>query len=604
MKRLAIVLAVIVAVGVVLFVAGGFFLASRLSIEPRAEFEAPGILVIDLDGPVVERAPPDLFAAELLGSQLELFDVAMALDRAAEDDRIAGVYLEIGWPGYGWAKAEEIRARLARFRESGKFVYAHTSFTNELGYFVALAADSIFLMPDAGLELNGFRVETPYISRMLAKLGLDPQVEAIGVYKSAADMFRRENMSDAEREVNEAILREHYERFTGAVVEARGTDRERFTTALDQGVYMASDIAALGLIDEQAYATEVMRRAVVAARGVKPGDVADREIDRRFVDVEAYAAALPDPADDPEGTIGLVYAVGAITGGESGFDPIFGRTIGAETMVRMLREVAQDEDLDAVVMRVESPGGDALASQEIWAAVQDLKQNLPVVVSMGDVAASGGYYIAAGADEIVAAPSTITGSIGVFGVLFNAAETWKKLGIAWDTEKTNPAADFPTTTRPLTETEREIFRRLIEDVYRSFIGRVAEGREMPVARIDAIAQGRVWTGTQAESRGLVDRVGGLEVALSVAKEAAGIDPDAPVRLHVYPRRQSFMERIRDALLLRRAGRDRPAAETGLGEMAARALARELGPVLTGAAAALREGPRRPLTVMPYIPVIR
>lgn len=604
MKRLAIVLLVLVAAGTALFLVGVFFLVPRLSLEPRADFEPPALLWIDLNGPVVERAPPELLGFSLLAGQLELFDIAMALDRAAEDDRIAGVYLEVGTPGYGWAKAEEIRARIERFRESGKFVYAHTSFTDELGYYVALAADSIFLMPDAGLELNGFRVETPFVSRMLGKLGLEPQVEAIGVYKSAADMFRRDNMSDAEREMTEAILEERYRRFVDAVATSRTVDRARFTRAFDQGVYLTRDLAALGLIDGQAYATDVMRRAIAAARGVEVSDVADSELESRFVDVAAYAASLPDAERRPEGTIGLVYAVGAITGGESGFDPVFGRTIGSKTMVRVLREVARDEDLDAVVMRVESPGGDALASQEIWAAVGELKSDLPVIVSMGDVAASGGYYIAAGADEIVAAPSTITGSIGVFGVLFNAAEAWDKLGIAWDTSRTNPAADFPTTTRALTEAERATFRRLIEDVYRSFVARVAAGRGMTVARVDAVAQGRVWTGTQAEDQGLVDRVGGLDVALAVAKEAAGIDPSAHVQLHVYPRQPSFMEQLREAMLLRGAGRSRAPAQSGVVEIGARLLGVDLAaPVLTGLAAVLREGSERPLAVVPYIPLI-
>ncbi|HUP00749.1 MAG TPA: signal peptide peptidase SppA [Gemmatimonadota bacterium] len=602
MKRLAILLAVILSVGVLMFLAGVFLLLPRLSLEPRAEFDTPGILRIDLDGLVVERAPPEFLGTELLGAQVELFDLVLALDRAAEDDRIAGVYLEVGRPGYGWAKAEEIRSRLARFRESGKFVYAYTSFTNELGYFVALAADSLWLMPDAGLELNGFRVETPFVSRMLEKVGLEPQVEAIGVYKSAADMFRRENMSDPEREVTESILRERYDRFVQAVTEERGVDRERFTEAFDRGLYLAREIDALGLVDGQAYASEVMRRAVAAARDVALDEVDNRELDDRFVELDAYAAALPDPSASPAGTIGLVYAIGAITGGESGFDPVFGRTIGAETMVRMLRDVGGDDELDAVVLRIESPGGDALASEEIWAAVGELGEALPIVVSMGDVAGSGGYYIAAAADEIVAAPSTITGSIGVFGVLFNAAGTWEKLGITWDSARTNPAADFPTNTRALTETERETFRRLIEDVYRSFLERVAEGREMPVAAVDRVAQGRIWTGTQAVEQGLVDRVGGLEAAMVVAREAAGIDPDAHVRLHVYPRQQTVIERLREVLLLRELARSR--APQG-GELAAiaRMLLPDAAATLTGAAAALREGPRRPLAVMPFVPVI-
>ncbi len=591
----------LVVLGVVVLIAAvlGAFTWAALRLEPGASFATPGILVIDLDGLIVERAPEDFFVAEFEGANQELLDLSLALDRAAEDDRIAGVYLRVGVPDMGWAKAEEIRRQLLAFRESGKFVYAFTSFTDELGYYVALAADEIYLLPDSGLELNGFRVETPFIRRMLDKVGLHAQVEAIGAYKSAADMLYRDNMTDPDREVTTGLLQERYDDFVATVVEARGVGRERFVQSFDQGIYLGHDLAALDLIDGEAYESDVLLAAVATALDVDPEQVAREEVSDHLVDVRDYAAHLPRPAEGPQGTIGLVYVVGAIVGGESGYDPMFGRVVGSSTMVATLDDVARDGDLDAVVIRVDSPGGDALASEEIWAAVEALRERVPVVVSMGDVAASGGYYISAGADDIVAEASTLTGSIGVLAVLFDASGLYEKLGISWDLVETNPAADFPTSTRPLTEEERATFRVLIEDFYRSFVERVAEGRERPVTEIEEVAQGRVWSGAQAVGAGLVDTTGGMETAMALAKDLASLDAEAPVSLHVYPREQTWLERVREALQLRGMSRASP----GVRERLAEALVRDLGSAVVGAGAALR-APGRPLAVLPYVPAIR
>jgi protease-4 len=603
-KRLVLILLSIAAAIAVVLVVGFLLLRPLLEGAPRADFDAPAILAIELDGLVVERSPPDLLSAQFEGASLELHDLAVALDRAASDDRIAGVYLDVGLPGYGWAKAEEIRARLAGFQESGKLVYAFVGPTNELGYYVALAADSVFVLRDGIMELNGFRAEAPFIRGTLEKLGLEPQVEAIGVYKSAADMFRRDAMTDENREVTRGILDEHYGRFVDAVVEARGVEPTAFRAAFDRGVYLSHELADLGLVDGERYADEVRRQAIAAGRDVALKEVEDDELERRLVSIQEYADDLPGRRGRVEGEIGLVYLIGAITGGESRYDPVFGRVMGAETVVDMLRDVAADEELEAVVLRIESPGGDAIASEEIWASIEELAKELPVIVSMGDVAASGGYYIAAGGDRIVAAPTTLTGSIGVFGVLFNAQETWRKLGVSWDTVKTNPAADFPTMTRPLTEPERERFREVIADLYRSFVERVARGRGMTEQEVDRVGQGRVWTGAQAVGQGLVDEVGGLETALGFAKEEAGIDADAPVDLHVYPAPEGLMERLRDAFALRsmsEGGHELPAS---VEQVMARAALVRLADTVTGLAAALREGPMRPLAVLPYVPVIR
>ena len=408
---------------------------------------------------------------------------------------------------------------------------------------------------------------------------------------------------DEHREVTLGILDERYRRFVDTVVASRGVDPAGFRQAFDRGVYLARELVDLGLVDGERYADDVRRLAIAAGRGVAPGDVRDQELERRIVDVGAYADDLPRQGRSA-GTVGLVYLVGAITGGESRYDPLFGRVMGAESVVEMLREVGAEEGLDAVVLRVDSPGGDAIASEEIWAAIGRLAETRPVVVSMGDVAASGGYYVAAAADRIVASPSTLTGSIGVFGVLFNAQETWDKLGVTWDTVKTNPAADFPTMIRPLSETERQTFRAVIADIYRSFGERVAEGRGMSPQEVDRVAQGRVWTGQQAVRQGLVDEVGGLDAALARARQEAGIEADAPVTLRVYPAREGLMERLRDALALRSIGEGAGPRTAGMEKALARTALAELGEAVTGFAAAVREGPMRPLAVLPYVPVIR
>ncbi|HUP20767.1 MAG TPA: signal peptide peptidase SppA [Gemmatimonadota bacterium] len=600
-KRTLVILGIVLAVTALGVFLLGLALAPFLR-QPRAEFDRPGILVVDLSGLVVEREPTDLFSAQLLGAQHELLDLSLALDRAITDDDIAGVYLRVGWPGYGWAKAEEIRGRLQALREAGKFVHAYTSFTNERGYYVALAADLIYLLPDAGMELNGFKVESPFIRQMMEKMGIEPQVEAIGEYKSGADMFRRDDMSPEDEEATRAILDLVYDRFVAAVVESREVDRERFVEAFDRGIYLGRDLEALGLIDGEMHESAVLRGALAEALDAEVEEVDVGHVDLHLIDVRDYARQMPDPPGSIGGTIALVYATGTITGGESGFDPLFGQTMGARTMVRMLRDVAADEEVDAVVLRVDSPGGDALASEEIWAAVGELRQIVPVVVSMSDVAASGGYYIAAGADSILAEATTITGSIGVFAVLLNLREMWGKLGVTWDQAATNEGADFPPFNRSMTEEERETFRGLIEHTYQAFLQRVSAGRDMPVPSVDAVARGRVWTGAAAEERNLVDGLGGLESALAAAKSLAGIDPDDRVRLHVYPGEPTLIERLREAFRLQMAPARVEAG--GLGSPLVGGRARELLRLLPGAGLVFRDGPGRPMTVMPWVVEIR
>ncbi|HEY7529071.1 MAG TPA: signal peptide peptidase SppA [Gemmatimonadota bacterium] len=626
MRRLWLTIALLLVLTIVVAVAALAFLRSRLGAGVHVADRS--VLFVDLEGPVVEKFPADPLLAGLEGARWQLVDLVGGIRAAAEDDRIRGILLRVGPPGYGWAKAEELRGALLDFRGSGKFVEAYLPPTDELGYFVALAADRVWLLPDGGLELNGFRVETPFVQRTFEKIGLEAQVESVGAYKTAADVLRRTNMTDEDREVTGAILRELHGRFVDAVAESRRIDRGSFARALDGGVYLARDLEALGLVDGQMYLSEVRERTLRRADGAAgeagggpDDDGAGREADEsrrdddaeRVLRIEDYLTVLPARTAPSAGTVALVYAVGTILQGQDAIDPLFGRTMGAASTVEMLREVGRNEDVDAVVLRVDSPGGDAWASEEIWAELEELNEHVPLVVSMSDVAGSGGYYIAAGADAIVASPSTITGSIGVLGILFNAAGVYDRLGVTWDTLGTGEAADFPTTIRPLTEAERVTFRAIIEDLYRAFVARVAEGRERTVGQIDSVAGGRVWTGAQAVRNGLVDRLGGLDDAVEVAKELAGIDPEARVDLVVYPEGSTLIER-----LLAMAGAPGSGLARVLGPHAAGPRAGTTGsavaPTLTGAAelarrlaavgVALRAGGPRPLAVMPYVPEIR
>ncbi len=621
MKRVWIMLGILVLLLAGLIGLAGILLKNR--VEGRARLASPGILEVRLEGKIVEHFPEDPFVARAEGADHQLLDIVRAIDTASRDDRIRGIYLRVGSTGYGWAKAEELRERLLAFRKAGKFVYAYLAPTDELGYYVALSADSLFLVPDGLLELNGFSVENPYVLRLFEKLGMEPQVENVGIYKSAADMLKRTDMSDAEREVTESILRERYDRFVGAVVQARGVDRATFALAFDAGIYLAADLEELGLVDDELYEPEVRALALERALGPAAAKLAktaaaklekaaaDSTGEAEFlesdaadhaIDVEDYVAELPPPDHGARHTIALVYAVGEITSGDDAVDPLFGRTLGSASLIEDLRDIATDDRVDAVVLRVDSPGGDAVASEEIWAQIDELRRTVPVVVSMSDVAGSGGYYIAASADRIVAAPSTITGSIGVLGVIFNAERTFDKLGISWGNVKTNPAADFPTSTRPLTEAERATFRALIQDTYRSFVKRVAEGRERSVEQIDSVAQGRIWSGTQARERGLVDEVGGLETAIGAAKKLAGIPTSERVGLLVYPKEKTLLERLREFAVEQGIAR---MSQTGPDLWAAADIdgLRRLAEMLTAVGVALREGPGRPLAVMPFVPQI-
>lgn len=539
-----------------LIIFGGFVLVGvtfifglRALIEEKPVVHQNSVLRIPLSGQVTEKFSRDAVGRELEGANVDLSEIRKSLQMARVDDRIRGVYMRIGGVNMGWAKARELRSYLQAFKTSGKFVVAFMNGCNEMNLYLSLAADETYLQPHAQAELNGFAAEIPFLKRMFNKLGIEPQVDNIGKYKSAGDIFKRESMSPAHKEATQALLDDIYEAFVTAVSDSTALTRQEFSQALDRGVYSAEELYDLKLIDGLKFETEVFDELKRKVYDADSTDVTGRRL--KTIDVRRYAKIpLEEVGLDKGKQIALIYAIGTILPGSGGYDPLNGRIMGAQSVIRMLHSAEQNKKVEAVVLRVDSPGGSGLASDEIWSAIQQLRKKKPVIISMSDVAASGGYWISMGSDAIVAQPLTITGSIGVVSMLFDLSGTYDKIGIDWGLVKKGRHADMFTDKRPMTPEEWQVFKKFNRDFYQYFVQKVADSRGKSFAEIDAIAQGRVWTGERALRYGLVDTLGGLDAALAVAKDKAGIAPDEPTRWIVYPQPKSFFETLMEKLSVR------------------------------------------------------
>jgi len=531
-------------VGVVLiFLFIGMIAALGASVAMQgkpAPISERSVLHIKLDKPVVDRGSKDQFDLDMgpfsSVSQLGLNQILASLEHAKTDDRIAGIFLDLTYVDAGYATMREIREKLVEFKkESGKPVIAFSDTYTQGTYYLATAADQVFLQPRGDLQYTGLRSEYMFYKGLFEKLDIDVQFirGSNNRFKSFGEVFTEDHMSEANREQNRAILNGLWDEVQTAVAEARGLDKARLNTIADSLlVRNADDALKLGLVDGLKYRDEVL--AVLHERMGVP---ADDELE--FVSLSKYVRSFtPDDMkySSTKGKLAVIYAEGDIMTGESSE-----HTIGGTDLSAAIREAREDSSIKAVVLRVNSPGGSGLASDVIWREVELCKQVKPVVVSMGDVAASGGYYISAPATRIFAERNTITGSIGVFGIIPNMQGFFKnKLGITFDGEKTNQHADLFTVSRPLTEEEKRIIQGYIDDFYQGFTERVAEGRKMSVAQVDSIGQGRVWTGVDAQRLGLVDELGGLEAAISKAAQLANLTEYARVEL---PEQKDFFEQL-------------------------------------------------------------
>lgn len=443
------------------------------------------------------------------GKSLGLNEILKNIEKAASNENIKGILMNADVSPNSYASLEEIRNALIKFKKSGKFIISYAEIMDEHSYYVASVSDKIYLNPSGEILLNGFSQQVFYIKGMLDKIGLKPELIRHGKFKAAGEPFIADKMSDENRKQIESYMGSLFNTFIEKIAGSRKIKVEDMRNIVTQLLVQNSeDAIRLKVIDGKKYKDEVDQE-IKTKLGIGEKD----KINLVTMSKMSHVSGETSVSDNK---IGVVYCVGDITGGE-GDD----QTIGSDRIAATIKKIREDDNYKALVLRINSPGGSALASDIIWREVVLCKKKMPVVVSMGDVAASGGYYIAAPADAIVAQPNTITGSIGVFGMLINAQDLLNnKLGIKLETVKFGEFSDLGSPDRPLNEAERKVIQNAIDRVYADFIKRVAEGRKLTEVQVDEIAQGRVWSGVDAKKIGLVDELGGIDKALEIAVSKA------------------------------------------------------------------------------------
>lgn len=517
----------------------GALIASLARGDAQPTVERDSVLVYDLatlvpDSPLVQGLSSFVINGPV-PTQVALRQAVLALEAAAEDDRIVALYLQ-GNPtslGIGLANQQELAQALSRFKASGKPILAYAVDWTEREYALVAQADTLYLHPFGNLEINGLYSETLYQAEALEKLGIGVQVTRTGAYKSAGEPFTNNVMSPEEREQTQRLLQDIWQGLLTDMAEARSIPTQQLQAIADtQGIVFGEAAQAQGLVDALAYEDEVAA-ALRELTGEEEGDI--EKADFRQVDLPTYAATVEDAWANrtAKAEVSVVYAEGPIVYGDGDPDGLGPGLIAGDALARQLRQLRRNDQVKAVVLRINSPGGSALASEVILREVQLLQAaEIPVVVSMGDVAASGGYWIAASADAIVAQPGTITGSIGVFSLFLNLEDLSTTVGLNWEGVKTAELADMFSISRPKTDQELAILQSAVDRIYDAFLDRVEAGRQLPRAQVADLAQGRVWSGQASQALGLVDELGGLQRAIETAAELADLGDDW--RLASYP----------------------------------------------------------------------
>lgn len=549
----ASVLGSLIALGLILFVGLIFLFGLAAASEQTPAVRTGSILVADLAGTWPEAVSGDPLAAAFGGeARLDLHDVTGAFKKAAADPRIEGVWLRVGALGSGWASLEAVRRAIDEVRASGKPVYATSSdyIMSENGFFLASAADSVFLEEEGLFEFNGFSLDVLFYHRMLERWGVAPQAIRAGRFKGAVEPFTREDLSPENQLQLATIARDTEEIFVTTVAERRGADPEKLRELMQKGgTFTAREALEQGLVDGMAFKDEVedrFRRRLGLAEGER----------LRTVSLNLYARIPAEQAgirSTGRDEIAVVMAEGDIMSGKGGANPMMGSlSLGSETLIEALRDARSSTNVKAIVLRINSPGGFAPAADAMLREIELTRLEKPVYVSMGDLAASGGYWIATAADTIVAERLTLTGSIGVFSLMFDGSTLLEDhIGITIDGVVTAPSADMMSMLRPLRTDEVARLEASIDQTYGSFLTKVATARGMTTERVDAVAQGRVWTGTSAVSAGLVDVLGGLETAVQLAADRVGLEKGA-YRTREFPRKKTFVEQLTASLEARAA----------------------------------------------------
>ena len=538
MSKTAKTLLIVGGVLAVLFMVGVIGIALLAESVGRPNVPDNSVLVLKVSGSLPDYVAPDPMAKAFGFEQPQSFSGLLTqLRKAKVDARVGAVLLDIDFPQIGWGKADELRDAIKDFRASGKPIYSFMELGMNKDYYIATATDKIFMPPAGDLYVNGFAAEAMFYRGSLDKLGIEPEVIQIGKYKNAPDQYTRKEMSPEQREVINALLDEYFGRFTNAIATERKKSVEDVKAIIDNAPYHAGEAQQLGLLDGANYRDQVYEELKN-----RLGYKADDKL--RTVSGASYREVPSDSLGLNNGErIAVIYASGAINVGKSNNSPFGGEMVGSDTIVRAVNDAAEDSTIKAIVLRVDSPGGSALASDLMWHALENAKTRKPLVVSMGDVAASGGYYIACNADKIVAEPTTVTGSIGVFlgKPVIKGFYDW--IGVTNEYVMRGKNAGVFRETEKWTDEERAKMQDQANKIYYGdFVPKVARGRKKTDEDVNSLGQGRVWTGTQAKENGLIDEFGGLEKAIEVAKGLANLPADKDVRRIAYPEPQSFFEK--------------------------------------------------------------
>lgn len=539
MRRFVVrVFATIGAVVVLLVVIG--LALSRVAKEhvPRRT-----VIEIDLARGLAEHVPDDPVAQLMMEQTPTVRDLVEALVRAGDDERVVAVIARIGGGGLGLAKTQEVRDAVRAFRAKQKPAIAYAETFGEFGqgdgaYYLATAFDEIYLQPSGDVGLTGLLVETPFVRGTLEKLGITPRFDARSEYKTAVNIFTERAYTPAHREANQRVMESQFGQIVRGIAEARHLEEEALRALIDRGPFVGPQALEEKLVDGLAYRDEVY---------AKLKERVGEEVE--FLSFSEYLRRAGRPFVRGE-AIALIYGVGVIHRGESEYDPFSGDvSLGADTVAAAFRAAVKDETVKAIIFRVDSPGGSAVASDVIWReTVRAREAGKPVIVSMGNVAGSGGYFVAMAANKIVAQPGTITGSIGVLAGKMVATGFSDKLGVSWDEVHTSSNATMWSSNFDFTEAQWSKFQEMLDRIYDLFTRKVAEGRALPLEKVLEVAKGRIWTGEDAKRLGLVDELGGFPLAIRLAKEAAGIAPDAEVRLELFPRRKTLLQSLLEKIL--------------------------------------------------------
>jgi protease-4 len=499
------------------------------------------MLLLDVGGDLSESAPTDVFTYLRGGRPPTVRSIVDTLRKARVDPRISAVLLKpTGFSSPYWGKIQELRDAVVDFRTSGKPIYAYLEYADDRNYYLATAADRVFLMPSATLDLNGVATYALFLRGTFDKLGIVPDMHHIGDYKTATNTYTERTYTPAHREMDESLNRDLFEQIVHTVAQSRKKSDPEVRALIDEGPFIAADALRSGLIDEIAYedqAAEKLRQS--------------HETPMEAVEADTYArVSLSSLGMNRGPRIAVVFASGAIVGGRGGFDPLNGDSVGSDTLIEAIRAARKDTSVRAIVLRVDSPGGSATASDAIWRELVVAREETPgrpLIVSMSDLAASGGYYIAMPGEVIVAQPSTLTGSIGIFGGKLVMGGTYEKLGAHIESTSIGRNAEMESPARPFNGSELQKVEAQLRAFYTDFVRKAAESRHTTPEKIDALAQGRVWTGKQAKENGLIDELGGLDRAIAIAKERAKIPADSDVEIVGYPRAKGFLELVSERM---------------------------------------------------------